>query len=548
MARTSKKTSSASKSKNTPKKSSNQKGDSGRGKTEKKSSSAKKSFKKAKIPVRVFNTPEIEEDKKLYPVPEIKSDTKPDAEEKSSLAEESLEVTENTLEKEVEKDEVLPEKLIKKEETAHEEANEKDEKGKKKPSFALLGFLSGSEKEGEGKKKKKSTKEKDKPKKKTTNTGGVIVSFNLYRKIAYSFIILTLLLLLGVAYFSFPSLKIAIKPNIDTINDTVSIEIHDGEGGSGLDEADFSVNGVVDRISVEESKKYQSTGARTIGREIEGEVTIINNYSREQPLVESTRLLSPGGKLYRISETVSVPAGGSVTVDIYSDDPGPEKAIGPTNFTIPGLWAGLQNDIYAESNEGFEYRVHTRRYIQQSDIDKALENIRKDLENKMKSKFGHSYMGNDKVMFRMSEDLIDTSVTNEAGEEVDEFEVEISASVDVVALKQEDLISLAQARLTSLSPESHYLLSFDTERIVYNWEKFDHEESLATIDFSFQGDISPKDASYIVNKNDLLNLSQEQLVSHLSQNPDIKEYRVSFRPSFIKKAPNLSDRIDISLE
>lgn len=81
-----------------------------------------------------------------------------------------------------------------------------------------------------------------------------------------------------------------------------------------------------------------------------GTVTIENHYSAAQPLVKTTRLLSTSGVLFRTDETVTVPAGGSVTVPVYADQAGATGDIAPSKFEIVALWSGLKDKIYATSS------------------------------------------------------------------------------------------------------------------------------------------------------------------------------------------------------
>ena len=82
-----------------------------------------------------------------------------------------------------------------------------------------------------------------------------------------------------------------------------------------------------------------------------GTVTLVNNYSVDQPLRETTRLLSDGGVLFHTDELVTVPAGGSIEVGVYADQPGASGNIGASKFEIVALASSLKDKIYAVSDE-----------------------------------------------------------------------------------------------------------------------------------------------------------------------------------------------------
>lgn len=111
-----------------------------------------------------------------------------------------------------------------------------------------------------------------------------------------------------------------------------------------------AVHGVELSLPLEHSYTYTAYEATEEVGTARGTVTIINNYSAAQPLVATTRLLSEDGVLFRTDETVTVPAGGRVTVPVYADQAGASGNIGPTKFEIVALWDGLKDNIYAESD------------------------------------------------------------------------------------------------------------------------------------------------------------------------------------------------------
>jgi len=495
----------------------------------KKETRSREGFKKTKIPIKVMNTPEVEEDRELQPVPETIAQTQessngikpPSKEDTRNEKEEAEELQEEEQEEEKAEDNISDEEFF-------SDVSEEEDGTPEEP------FSDADEGEDNNQKKSKPSK---KP-----------LSFNLYRKIAITFVILTLILLGGVAYFSLPSLEISIDPEREVVNNSIPVDIYNQDKSDSSQVSQPALAGVVDSMEIEEKKKFQSTGAQTIGKEIEGKVRIINNYSQDQPLVRTTRLLSPGGKLYRINEQVVVPAGGSVEVGIYTEEPSPEMAIDPTKFNIPGLWAGLQDDIYAQSEESFEYRVKIERYVQQSDIDKALEEIRDDLEEKAESEFGDSYKGKDRVVFRINEDSVKTTVDAEAGEEKDEFEVAVSGEVNIVALDNKKMLDLASRNLSTLVAGQTNLAEVDQESFSFDWNDFNKDKGVATINVSFSGEVAPSSNAEIVNKEEIVDLNKEQLVSYLEGKDSIKDYEIDFFPSFMQKVPNLSDRIEINIQ
>lgn len=145
------------------------------------------------------------------------------------------------------------------------------------------------------------------------------------------------LVVLFIAYIAFSKtvITVTIKPVPDHAEFSYPASVLDGEERSQNFEHEFSFT------------EYDATEEPGTAR---GTVTIVNTYSVDQPLIETTRLLSQEGVLFRTDETVTVPAGGEVEVPVYADQTGASGNIGSTKFEIVALWDGLKDNIYAVSD------------------------------------------------------------------------------------------------------------------------------------------------------------------------------------------------------
>ena len=368
----------------------------------------------------------------------------------------------------------------------------------------------------------------------------------LYRKIALSFILLTIVLLAVIAYFSFVKVDIILIPNQERISNNLIFDIYDKDGEQTGGET--ALVGVVKKVEVELTEEYPASRAEVIGEETVGKVTIINNYTQGQPLVATTRLLSPDNKLFRIKETTDVPAGETAEVDVYADEPGPDMAIEPTTFTIPGLWAGLQDKIYAKSEEAFVFQKKERKFIVQEDIDSGLRGIKQKLLSQIKADINEEYKEYDQIIFMIDEDSVDYQIDGEVGEERKEFPISIKASVVVVAFNDKLASGLAKQKFISSLADSKELISFDEENIIYSLHEYNIDEGRASVNVTFDGKVSLKDHADVIEIDKILGLSEEQLGAYLYSLPEIAGFEIKFFPSFINKVPTLVDRVNIELK
>lgn len=371
-------------------------------------------------------------------------------------------------------------------------------------------------------------------------------SLSLYRNIAYFFIFLVVVMLLAVLYFAFVKVSISIVPNQERISNNMIFDVYDKskQGGASKD----AIKGIVRKVPINYSIEYESTGAEVIGKEAVGEVTLINNYTKNQPLVATTRILSSDNKLFRIKETVNIPAGGSVNAEIYADDPSPDMAIGPSKFTIPGLWAGLQDKIYAESKADVIYRQKVKKSIVEMDIENGVRDLKQQLLTQAKSEINKTYEEYSEIIYKIDDNSIVNNVDGKAGDEVEKFSITMDADVVVVAFDHEKASDLAKNKFISSLNDNKELLSFDEENIIYSLNNYDYLSGEAAINATFEGKVSLKEDSGIVDKNKILGLKDSELNAYLSNIPDIAGYEVEYFPSFIKIVPKLADRIKVEIK
>ena len=82
----------------------------------------------------------------------------------------------------------------------------------------------------------------------------------------------------------------------------------------------------------------------------------------------------------------------------------------------------------------------------------------------------------------------------------------------------------------------------------YVLESSDINRGTATVKVDAIAKAALKDGTKIIKKNNLAGLSYEQLKVYLNGLPEVAGYQIKFFPSFVKKAPNLVDRIEIVIK
>lgn len=371
----------------------------------------------------------------------------------------------------------------------------------------------------------------------------------LYRKLVWKFLFATLILAGIVFYFSFSKLTIKINPKGEALNDSLFLKVS-ALGASkasattspeNLTDPRTPISGDIKETVSSLEAVYPSSGEEFGAEELAGSVKIINNNNKSQALVATTRVLSADNKLFRIKNAVNVPAGGEVSVDIYADKPSPEMAIGPTTFTIPGLWVGLQDKIFARSDKEFTYAKKVKKFIKQTDI----ENAAKDINDRLISNASNSAGDKNSNWLYTVGDKTKITYSAKAGDLADEFSAKVDGDIIGVSFNKEEAVKLIAAKLKLLIPDDKELIGFNPGDVVYTLDSYDAATKSATVKASFSGTMALKADSTVIDRDQLVNLTEAQIANYLKSFPEIKSYELDFSPSFIKRAPNLVDRINI---
>jgi hypothetical protein len=376
----------------------------------------------------------------------------------------------------------------------------------------------------------------------------------LYRRLAIKFFILVGLLAVVVAYFSFSKLTVTISLKGEPLSDNILLKVSDKSGTAAAatssalvaqDDPRQEVQGQIKEISSSVSKTYPASGETYLGEEVSGQVRVINNYNKSQALVATTRILSPDNKLFRLKNAVTVPAGGEVVVDVYTEKPSEEMAVGPTKFTIPGLWLGLQDKIYAQNDSAFIFNKKVKRYVTSSDLEKAAKDINEALAKAAKDEAGAGLTANNWLYY--TPDAAVVTMGAKVGDQVEEFTAKASGKLVAVSFSKDQAAQIAAAKLNLIIPDDKELTEFKPENISYSLDNYDPISRSATIKSSFSGTMVLKSDATVIDPAQLVNLTDIQIGAYLKDQPEIKDYKLSFSPSFIKKAPSLVDRIKIRI-
>ncbi len=376
---------------------------------------------------------------------------------------------------------------------------------------------------------------------------------NAYKKIAFNFLFLVLILIGFIAYFIFYKVEIEVVPVKENISVEFVVEVQDNEDevkkGTGF------INGSVNETEIEGAKEFKTTGTKEVFADNAGKVFIVNKEGFNQPLVATTRLLTPDNILFRIKSGVTVPAGGEVEVEIYPDDEGFNKIVKPAKLTIPGLAKSLQGTIYAENRDDIG-KTKEVKVLSQEDINVAKEILSEDFYNQAKEQF--NLTNKNKVNFNFMgkipkiknvgwKEIIADSVSEEVEAEVDKFTLSLKIRAVEIAFNENDTRVLGEEKILESVPDDKKFIEIDRNSFSYVVEDFDLENKVAQVKVYASGYMVVSETSRILDKSQFIGKQISEVEEQIKSSPAIEEVRVFSPFNLLKFIPKNEDKIKIKV-
>ncbi len=269
-----------------------------------------------------------------------------------------------------------------------------------------------------------------------------------------------------------------------------------------------------------------------------GTVTIINDYVADQQLVETTRLLSEDGVLFRLAESIVVPSGGSIDVEVYADESGLTGDIGPTTFEIVNLQPVKKSVIYAMSEDSMTGGVGKEAILRDEDIKsakkKAKQDLRKEAIRQLQDELRlEESLSSDQVKV----EIIGQTVDQEVGNTVTNLTVRTEAKVIVYYFNEGKLEDVLE-RDTEFSKVSLNDVTYAIETIG------DHVLVVGVLEMPSTG----ADVMDTVDMSQLTGKSREDMIAYLESFQSVEAVDIKFSPFWIVTSPPIVDRIELVIK
>ncbi|MDO8571063.1 MAG: hypothetical protein Q7R79_00100, partial [bacterium] len=244
---------------------------------------------------------------------------------------------------------------------------------------------------------------------------------------------------------------------------------------------------------------------------------------------------------------------GSIDVEVQTDQEGGVESLSTSRFTLPGLWPGLQDKIYGQGfvqKNGGEAQVHVL-------LTEDLARAKKSLIDKLQEKFivtldapetvGPDFRPKRLVKFIDSE-IVSVSVSAPLNTRTEQFEVRLTAKMTGILYDEVDMMLKVHEQLRSQLSIGQDLIPPTEQEVSYELGDVNTSQKVVIIKVSAQaGKILGQDME-LFNKQKLVGLTGEQIITYFKSYSDITDVSVKFYPLWVTRAPLLVDHVHILMK
>ena len=314
-------------------------------------------------------------------------------------------------------------------------------------------------------------------------------------------------------------------------------------GGNG------QLKGAIAATDLTKTKEFPASPSGELEDKASGTVALVNTSSGGQTLIATTRLLSPKGILFRLRETVTIPADGRVDVPVVADQAGEGSAIGPSRFTIPGLRQNLQDAIYAESSEPMRRAEKPGTQVTEADIAAAGRELGEAMVPEALAQLREALPEADrKLNVAYRSEVVDAKPSVPAGTKQPKFTVTSTVRVTAVFYSADELRTAALQKLEGQMERGRKVENLEQESLAVGIDEAAPDKSMATLKVKFLANVRVVDASTAFKKEDLMGRTAVEVQNYFKGYPGVVKAEVKLWPFWVTTVPTVADHITLQVK
>lgn len=368
------------------------------------------------------------------------------------------------------------------------------------------------------------------PHHKETNLSNEPVRF--YKIVALSFLFLTVILLGVIIFMSTKRATITITTKPEPVEVDLTVEIT----------KDSPTNGVLAQTVVTLSKKFNPVASKEEESTAMGTVILHNDSAINQPLVATTRLLTAEGVLFRMKKGATVPANGTIEVEVYADESGKASEIGPSKFTIPGLNEARQKVVWAENTKLMVGGVRQLGVVGSEDLKKAEGEMLVELKRAGEEKLSALYPDM-KAVYVVAQSVI--KADKEVGIEAEEFIMNAEATVVGAFYKTDEVKNLVKTELEKrVIGDVETLCQSNIEPAVI-LEEYDLSTGRAVLKITSSGLVELNAESSQLQKLIFFGKTKDEVRRYLLSLDHVNGVDIKFTPAWMRTVPHVAEHVNV---
>jgi len=348
-------------------------------------------------------------------------------------------------------------------------------------------------------------------------------------------------------YASLSQAIVTLTPTQQPISATFGLELGDSTR---------VVNGEVTQLAgtlfdrqIEETKTVDQIGTEEIDGRAGGKVTLQNGRTGPIKLVKETQL-KPEGKdiIFRIQESVEIPAQGEVVVDVLADAEGEVGQIPATKFEIVKLFDGWKVDVFGTSSSPMKGGRVIAEVLTEEQIQSFKDDFAKDLGDRILNELISEHPD---LTFPEDGTLVEVGTIDanaEPGQKVDSVELKANIKLVAFAFQEHALLEVALNRLKQEVPEGFVFLGVTPDSFGYAIDSYNRDRGTASFTVSIDGVVVAELPSEQFNKEALSGRDALETANYFEQFEGVEEVDVYFAPFWTTTIPLLKSHTEIVVE
>ncbi|PIR04824.1 MAG: hypothetical protein COV57_02225 [Candidatus Liptonbacteria bacterium CG11_big_fil_rev_8_21_14_0_20_35_14] len=328
---------------------------------------------------------------------------------------------------------------------------------------------------------------------------------------------------------------------------------------SGVEKNDLTANTIAGEVFTEKKNltlEFNTSGEKKVEKKATGMIKIYNAFSStSQPLVATTRLLTPDGKLFRLVDNITVPganivdgeiAPSSIDAKVIADKPGAEYNIGPVErFSIPGFqgtskYKAFYGASLSNMAGGF---IGVISFPTDEDAKKAKAKVEKQLAENLKAFSSNSIPENFIVLSDASKITINKIEIVEDINKEGKFSVYGEGQLKTIAFPKISFLELLQKKA---SDQIGFSVSLEENKLLFNNISTNIDSNSIFFNVDWNG-VATRLIDDETIKQAIKGKNSADLKNYITSLDGVASAKISFWPFWVKKSPDNTSKINIEI-